>query len=81
MAQVGRVGGPTIQFDRPTTYVAPGGSAFFRQQLGETIRQSVQQQCRVVQGGRRQHRSNHLRGVRTHGVGASSAGYRFPLSR
>lgn len=81
VAQVGRVGGPTIQFDRPTMYVAPGGSRFFRQQLGDTIRSSVQRQVQVVgvpqATSRRRSRSQ---GVRIHGVGATSAGYSFPLA-
>jgi hypothetical protein len=81
VAQVGRVGGPTINFRNPQMYVSPGSAGFFRQQLGPTITASVQQQCRQVPGGRRQRHRRQLQGVRTHGVGATAAGYRFPHGR
>lgn len=81
VVQVGRVGGPTIHFDRPQVYVTPGGSQFFRRQLGDTIQQSVRQQCQVVRGSHGRQRRRQFRGVRNHGVGATSSGFRFPLGR
>lgn len=84
VTQVGRVGGATYNFRNPTMYVRPGSSQQFRQQLGPTIQASVGQQSRSIGGGRRGRRGRRsnrgFRGVRTHGVGASTAGYRFPLN-